>query len=360
MIPCYNQAYFLSEAIESALSQSYPNFEIIVVDDGSTDDTSEVASRYQKVRIVRQDNQGLPGARNAGLAESTGEYVVFLDADDRLLPEALEVGVRELEAHPECAFVSGRCDNVAADGRPLPAPPRLHVEGDHYQALLRRCYIWPPGVVMYRRAVFECVGGFDPSYRSAEDYEMYLRIARRFPVCNHKKVVVEYRRYATSMTSDRARMLSYSVGALRAQRQHIKGNEQYTEAYKAGVNRRRWVQGYRLIEGIRAHIRQREWGEVFSDALVLARNYPRGLALLLVNKQHIERRRLTRRLHALVQSLKVYEQRLKDLADTQKELRSTSAKERQEVQQLKGRIQRLERRMQNLDQRAQNVPNDKV
>ena len=189
---------------------------------------------------------------------------------------------------------------------------------------------------------------------------MYLRIARRFPVCNHKKVIVDYRHHATSMTSDRARMLSYSVGALRAQRQHIKGNEQYTEAYKAGVNRRRWVQGYRLIEGIRAHIRQREWGEVFSDALVLARNYPRGLALLLVNKQHIERRRLTRRLHALVQSLKVYEQRLKDLADTQKELRSTSAKERQEVQQLKGRIQRLERRMQNLDQRAQNVSNDKV
>src|SRR5215203_4293252 len=75
VISCYNQAHFLDEAIESVLAQSHPNFEIIVVDDGSTDNTSEVASRYQKVRIVRQDNQGLSAARNAGLAESRGGYV---------------------------------------------------------------------------------------------------------------------------------------------------------------------------------------------------------------------------------------------------------------------------------------------
>src|SRR3712207_793010 len=167
VIPCYNQAHFLGEAIESVLAQSYPNFEIIVVDDGSPDNTSEVARSYPEVRLVRQENQGLSGARNAGLACSEGEYVVFLDADDRLLPEALETHLKYLEAHPERAFVSGTSRYIAADGSPLPTPPRLpprlHVEGDHYLVLLHRCYIWPPAVVMYRRAVLETVGGFDTS-----------------------------------------------------------------------------------------------------------------------------------------------------------------------------------------------------
>src|SRR5918995_6791294 len=111
VIPCYNQAHFLGEAIESVLSQSYKRFEIVVVDDGSTDDTSEVATRYPRVRCIRQENRGLAGARNTGIRHCQGEYVVFLDADDRLLPEALEAGVREPGAHPEGAFVSGRCNN---------------------------------------------------------------------------------------------------------------------------------------------------------------------------------------------------------------------------------------------------------
>src|SRR5215212_8886473 len=123
VIPCYNQAHFLGEAIESVLAQSHPNFEIIVVDDGSPDDTSEVAARYPGVRLVRQENQGLSGARNAGLARSEGEYVVFLDSDDRLLPEALEAHLEHLETRPECAFVSGYYKLMADDGSPLREPP---------------------------------------------------------------------------------------------------------------------------------------------------------------------------------------------------------------------------------------------
>src|SRR5918993_3738999 len=131
VIPCYNQAHFLTEAIESVLSQSYPNFEVVVVDDGSTDDTSEVASRYpQKVRLIRQENRGLAGARNTGIGHARGEYLVFLDADDRLLPKALEVGIEQLEAHPECAFVSGHCRWISGDGSPLTGWQQHRVEGD--------------------------------------------------------------------------------------------------------------------------------------------------------------------------------------------------------------------------------------
>ena len=131
VIPCYNQAHFLSEAIESVLSQTCESFEIIVVDDGSTDNTSELASRYQKVRLLRQENRGVSAARNAGLAESEGEYVVFLDADDRLLPEALEVGLECLDDHPECAFAcSHSCNMIAADGRFLETVQQPHIGRD--------------------------------------------------------------------------------------------------------------------------------------------------------------------------------------------------------------------------------------
>src|SRR5919112_6190031 len=119
VIPCYNQAHFLGEAIESVLSQSYRNFEIIVVDDGSTDETSEVASRYEEVRLIRQENRGLSGARNTGIRDSQGEFLVFLDADDKLLPGALEAGLRCFEAHPECEFVFGDFRYIGIDGAPL-------------------------------------------------------------------------------------------------------------------------------------------------------------------------------------------------------------------------------------------------
>src|SRR5438046_8618551 len=108
IIPCHNQAHFLDEAIESVLTQTYPNHEIIVVDDGSTDNTATVAKCHSPLRYIYQENAGPSAARNTGVKESRGEYLVFLDADDRLLPEALEIGVGCLRQHPECAFEIGR------------------------------------------------------------------------------------------------------------------------------------------------------------------------------------------------------------------------------------------------------------
>ena len=112
VIPCYDHAQFLAQAIESVLGQSYANFEIIVVDDGSTDNTAEVVKGYSPVRYVYQKNAGRSNARNTGLQQSRGEFLVFLDADDRLLPHALETGVYCMHEHPECAFVSGHCRTI--------------------------------------------------------------------------------------------------------------------------------------------------------------------------------------------------------------------------------------------------------
>ena len=348
VVPCYNQAHFLGEAIESVLAQSYPNFEIIVVDDGSTDNTSEVAESYPKVRLVRQENRGLSGARNAGMARSEGEYVVFLDADDRLLPEALETGVKHLEARPECAFVHGHYRSVTIDGLPGPERPQPVIGEDrHYAALLRDNYIAMHATVMYRRTVFKSVGEFDASLRACEDYDLYLRIARRFLVCSHEKVVAEYRRHATNMSRNPALMLSTSVATLRSQRKHIRGHKEYEEAYKLGLKLWQGKYGDRLVDEVRAHLKEQDWKGALEGALVLVRYYPWGLTLL--SERRMERRRLARRLQLRTEELKAYERRLKELEAEQEESEGALlAKERQEVEQLRRRVRRLERQMQNL------------
>src|SRR5204863_2461379 len=132
VIPCYNQAHFLPEAIESALSQTHRPIEVIVVDDGSPDNAAEVVARYPHVRYVRQENQGLGGARNAGFRVSKGEYIVFLDADDRLTPNALESHLACFAVHSEAGFVVGDIDQIARDGSYAASPRWPLVESKHY------------------------------------------------------------------------------------------------------------------------------------------------------------------------------------------------------------------------------------
>ena len=116
IIPCYRQAHFLPEAIESVLAETHRDTEIVVVDDGSPDNTQQVVQRYPTVQSVRQRNQGLAAARNAGFRASKGEYVVFLDADDRLTPNALESHLACFATHPEAGFVVGDIDHISLDG----------------------------------------------------------------------------------------------------------------------------------------------------------------------------------------------------------------------------------------------------
>ena len=158
IIPCYNQARYLGEAIESALAQTHARLEVIVIDDGSLDDVAGVVARYPKVRYVRQPNGGLSAARNTGIRESHGEYLVFLDADDRLLPDALRIGLDCFQVSPECAYVSGHYRMIREDGTPLPDFEQVPPEPDAYRTLLQRNYIGMHATVMYRRAIFESSG----------------------------------------------------------------------------------------------------------------------------------------------------------------------------------------------------------
>ena len=140
VISCYNHGRFLPTAIESVLAQNYQYKEIIVVDDGSTDNTKEIALDYPSVRYVYQSNSGLSAARNKGIAESSGNYILFLDADDWLLPDALSINYKFLENHPNVAFVSGGFEIVKESTQQV-IKMQSSVERQHFNRLLEFNYI---------------------------------------------------------------------------------------------------------------------------------------------------------------------------------------------------------------------------
>jgi len=275
VIPCYNQAHFLAEAIESALAQTHQRVAIVVVDDGSTDATAAVAGRYVDVRYVRQENRGLAAARNRGLGESAGECLVFLDSDDRLHPRALEIGLRHLAWCRDAAFAYGRCSLVDAAGKPLPGFDRPIVEGDHYSHLLRGNFLPNPAAIVFRRDAIEAVGAFDLLAKGAEDYDLCLRLARQFGACGHEEVVADYRQHGASL-SRKAGLMSESVlYVLRSQQSYVSTNPDYARAWNEGM--RRWRRKYHadaLVARARDNARDGHWGRVVRDTLSLLRANP--------------------------------------------------------------------------------------
>lgn len=276
VIPCYNHAHFLGDAIESALKQSWPHCEIVVVDDGSTDTSSEVARQYPGVTLFRQPNKGLAAARNAGLRASSGDLVIFLDADDRLWPDAARVAVDVFAAHPLAAMVFGHCRVVNAAG--LPRRTNLvRVRACYYEELLRDNSIWTPAMAAFRRSVLDIVGMFDEGNSPAADYDLYLRISRDFPVVSHDATVVDYRQHADNMSRDPVLMLRATLAVLRAQQPYVNGDASREAAYRDAMSTWRACYGERLVARFRRSLRQRRYRAACVDAAHLLRLYPAGV-----------------------------------------------------------------------------------
>lgn len=232
VIPCFNQAHFLAEAIESVLQQSWPFLEVIVVDDGSTDDTRIVAATFNKVKYIYQENQGVSRARNAGIKNSKGQYLIFLDADDWLYPEAIVNNFQYLLKNPDLAFVSGAYDFVDAN-RQLINETYNPIAGDHYIKLLEGNYIGSPAAVMYQRWVFNDKS-FDFTVDACADYDLYLQITRDHPVVHQTNKVAAYRKHNFNMSSNIGFMLSTALKVLQRQRGQLR-SEAEKEAFKRGV-----------------------------------------------------------------------------------------------------------------------------
>jgi glycosyltransferase involved in cell wall biosynthesis len=233
IIPCFNQGVFLNEAIESALRQTVTPNEIIVIDDGSTDDSAAVARAHPAVRYMRQENRGSAAARNAGLRLASSEFVIFLDADDLLLPGAVAAGVADLSAHPGCVMTFGRHGYVNMDGRER-RPAHDRDVREPYLAMLEQNFVVVPAAAMFRRSAVEDVGGFDESMRTSEDYDLYLRLTRERPISRHDAEVALYRRHDANKTRDLDSERRHAIYALGKQLPNLRGNARQYAAYLAG------------------------------------------------------------------------------------------------------------------------------
>ncbi len=206
VVTAYNGGPFIRDAIESILAQTRPVDEVVVIDDGSTDDTAAIVERYagKGVRLVRQENRGLPEARNRGIQETTGELIAFLDCDDMWLPEKTELQMRYLADHPQIGLATGLTSWWEPQtGRRGFWKPNLPGSSGTRRQLVVHNAVGNASAVMVRRCVLEDVGLFDPNQIWAEDWEMWRRVAERWNVGSVDRPVIIYRSTSNSLTQQK-------------------------------------------------------------------------------------------------------------------------------------------------------------
>ena len=182
IIPTYNRAWVLKEAVDSVLAQEFGDFELIVVDDGSTDATAELLAAYaDRVRVLRQTNRGVSAARNAGIAAARGKLIAFLDSDDLWLPGKLGRQVEFFNSH--AGVLIGQTEELwVRNGlRVNPGCRHRKRNGIIFEPSLELCLV-SPSAGMVRRELFDQVGLFDESLPACEDYDLWLRVSCRYPV----------------------------------------------------------------------------------------------------------------------------------------------------------------------------------
>ena len=266
VITTYNHAHFLAEAIRSVLAQTERPLEILVVDDGSTDDPDSVVNRFSDVRLIRQANQGLAAARNIGLAAVRADKVAFLDADDRLLPCAFAAGLDCFELAPDAGFVYGGHRVIDRSGHITGTDLYVPVGLEGYRDLLKGNTIGMHATVLYDRRKLSAVGGFDRTLRRCEDYDLYLRLSRIHSVASHPAIVAEYRRWhGANMSSNHREMLSWVLLVLGRQQAHARQRVDTAQDWRQG--RRIWRHYYagEIINDAR-----REWQRRRSAARAIA------------------------------------------------------------------------------------------
>jgi glycosyltransferase involved in cell wall biosynthesis len=210
ILPVYNGEKYLAAALDSVFEQDYAPVEVIVVDDGSTDGTAQIAQARPEVRYSYQANQGCGGARNSGLAAASGDFIAFLDADDVWLPGKLRAQVDYLLAHPEVGFVLTRMESFLEPGATWP-------DGINQAYYAQRPVAYLPSALLCRRRVFEQVGSFDASYRTGEDSDWFFR-ARDAGVALAvlPEVLIRRRIHPGSVTRETRSVTTHLLKAVRA------------------------------------------------------------------------------------------------------------------------------------------------
>ena len=201
IIPTYNSAAYLVEAIDSVLAQTYSDVEILVVDDGSTDDTPKVIKKYgDRVRYLRQANSGVAVARNRGISESLGRYVAFLDADDTWLPVKLERQLEGLAGRLDARLCYSAFLSVTSDLQPIGVRRSDRVGRALEDLLLRGNVVGSICTVIAERSLFQLAGGFDPELSQCADWDMWVRLAAHTEFVYIDEPLVTYRQHDSNMS----------------------------------------------------------------------------------------------------------------------------------------------------------------
>ncbi len=200
VIPAYNAERYIGETLESVLAQTYRDFEVVVVDDGSTDGTREIVRNYgEPVRLVEQPNSGPAAARNRGIREARGRFIAFIDADDLWHPEKLALQVPKFDS-PQVGLVYCRVARVDAEGRVIEESVARNPQGWVFEDFLFRNHCPTSGAVV-RKEAFERCGYFPEDMVWAEDWHLWLRIARFYQFAAVEKMLVHHRVHGASLTA---------------------------------------------------------------------------------------------------------------------------------------------------------------
>ncbi len=182
IIPTYNRGWILKESIDSVFSQTFDAYELIVVDDGSDDNTSEILDSYgNKLRIIRQANQGVSAARNRGIIASSGEFIALLDSDDLWLPEKLDRQMSFFRNNPDAVICQTQEIWIRNGKKVNPCKHHKKLSGMIFEPSLNLCLV-SPSAVMFKRELMDMVGFFDESFPACEDYDLWLRVSLAYPV----------------------------------------------------------------------------------------------------------------------------------------------------------------------------------
>lgn len=287
VIPCYNGATFCGQAIESALAQQDVPVEVIFVDDGSSDDSHVIAARYDGVRVIRQPNGGVSRARNTGLAEVRAPYVIFLDADDMLLPDAAAQAVRAFVTNDSVAITFGGSRDIDATGKVIAVKEqsfrRFALKDVFFNTIPR------PSQAALRTDAVRAVGGFEEGRVLCEDFELYTRLLAdgSAGVC-HGGLAVDYRRHGAQATHNVSAMLNAALDVVdRALRRLPPGGEQVD----AAALRRFWKQelgGFVPYEIARSLL-ARKWSKAASASRTFVASLPYsaiGSAKVMMGLRH--------------------------------------------------------------------------
>lgn len=287
IIPCFNGANYLKYAVESVLSQSLKAHQIIVVDDGSVDSTKEIATSYQEVTYLYHSNKGVSFSRNRGLDECTGDYIIFLDADDELPDDRLRNDYELLSCDKQLGYVFGWFSVIDEYGSSLARSKNADITNAGYHTILAGKGTVSPGAVTFRtenlRALDEV---FNPKIAAAEDLDLYLRFSRKFAIKCHNGIALRYRKHQsnTSNANGATKTLKSILWQLGKQKKYIYDAPYLMSELKFGTKHWKMLIGPRCVGELISVLKARDWNRFVCILIFLLKNCPDILLGTLIQK----------------------------------------------------------------------------